>query len=102
MGVKSYRILGIVLGLSSLLLFVLTYLYSNLLYFIIGILVLVGSIFLIVFSMVVDLYQKDKNIDYEIVKKMNLTIVTCKVCGKENILEDQYCRYCNEQLEAEQ
>jgi len=101
MSIKTYRAIGIILGLCSILLFVLTYLYDNILYFIIGILILLGSIFVIVFSMVADLYQKEKVIDYKNVEKMGLTIVECKHCGKKNILEDQYCIYCKEKLEAE-
>jgi hypothetical protein len=44
------------------------------------------------------LFIRDKELDIEELQKSGLTIVNCKVCKKANVLEDQYCIYCGEQL----
>ena len=91
--------IGIIVGMAALLLFALSFVYEQIVLFFIGIPVLLLGIFIIVFTMVVELYQKDKMIDYELVKKSGLTLVHCPKCNKENIKEDVYCIFCGERLD---
>jgi len=92
------RWIGALVMLCGIGLFSLSFFYEQILLFIIGIPVLIGGIFLIVFTMVYDLYQKDKKIDYEMVKKYGFHLMECPECGKENVLEDIYCTHCGEKL----
>lgn len=96
---KQIKIIAYIIATSSFGFFVLFYTQESIWYLLLGAVVLVGSIFAIISTMVYELYQKDKTIDYEAVKKNKLTLVTCGECGKENVLEDQYCIHCGEKLE---
>lgn len=91
--------IGVVIGAVALGLFTLSFFLENIFLFFIGIPVLLIGIFVIIATMVIDLYQKDKTIDYELVKKSGLKLVHCPQCGKENIKEDIYCIFCGERLE---
>ena len=93
------KVVGILIGIGALTLFTLSFLFENILLFFIGIPVLLIAVFVIVFTMVYDLYQKDKMIDYELIKKSGLTLVRCPHCDKENVLEDIYCIHCGERLD---
>lgn len=93
---KYIGALIIILGLGC---FVVSFFFEQLILFFIGIPVLLFGVFMLVFVMVYELYQKDKTIDYEIVKKYGFTVVDCPNCGKENVLEDQYCIHCGERLD---
>lgn len=101
MNSKTLKILGYCLGLISMFLFVISYLNTSLLLFFAGAFTLVISILSIIIIMTFDLFQKDKKIDYEAVKKNNLTLIDCQYCGKVNILEDKYCTKCGEKLKNE-
>lgn len=65
---------------------------------------IIGAIFLLVSILVnvtlstINMYKEDKMLDIEALKKSGLTIVVCSQCKKENVLEDQYCIYCGEEL----
>ena len=96
------RVIGVVVGFIAIGLFALSFILDNIIFFLVGIPVLLIGIFLIIFAMVADLYQKDKLIDYELVKKHGLTLVQCKSCEKENVLEDIYCIHCGERLEEDE
>ena len=91
--------IGAFIILSGLALFTVSFLYEQVILFFLGIPVILLGVFVLVFVMVYDLYQKDKKIDYEIVKKFGYTLVQCPVCGKENVLEDIYCVHCGERLD---
>lgn len=97
---KKY--IGILFGAAGLTLFVLSFMYENVVFFFMGIPLLLLGIFLLIFMMVYDLYEKDKKIDYELVKKHGFHLVKCSSCGKENVLEDQYCVYCGERLDQDE
>lgn len=94
--------IGIIIGLVAIVLFGLSFFLENMLLFFLGILLLLIGVFVTITSMVVDLYQKDKMIDYELVKKSGLTLVHCPQCNKENIKEDIYCIFCGERLEKDE
>ena len=79
--------------------FFLSYLFDNINLFFVSVFLLVISVFLFIALNSIAMFQNDKVIDYEMVKKQNLTVVLCLNCQKENILEDQYCIYCGEKLE---
>jgi hypothetical protein len=91
--------IGVLVGLLALVLFALSFFLEQVFLFLLGIPVLLLGIFIIIFAMVFELYQKDKKIDYELVKKHGLTLVSCKECQKENVLEDVYCIHCGERLD---
>lgn len=98
MNTKYFKYIGFVIGFLSIVILALSYFIESVGAFFIGIFVLVLSILFIIFVMTVELYQKDKLIDYDLVKKTGLRIVKCANCEKENVLEDQYCRYCGQKL----
>lgn len=45
------------------------------------------------------LYRQDKILDLAALQACGMTIVTCSECGKSNVLEDQYCIYCQAKLD---
>ena len=94
--------IGVIVGAIAIVLFGLSFFLENMLLFFLGIPVLIIAIFVIIASMVFDLFQKDKMIDYELVKKSGLTLVHCPQCDKENIKEDIYCVFCGERLEEDE
>lgn len=96
------RAIGVIVGIVALGLFALSFILENIIFFLVGIPVLLCGIFLIIFAMVADLYQKDKMIDYELIKKSGLTLVHCPHCEKENVKEDIYCIHCGERLEEDE
>jgi len=93
------KIIGVLISALALVLFALSFFLETMFLFFIGIPVLLLGIFVIIATMVIDLYQKDKMIDYELVKKSGLTLVHCPQCEKENIKEDIFCIFCGERLE---
>ena len=88
----------LVSGLS----FVIFYLDESLFFLFVGIFLLIAGMVVVAIIQTVDLIKRDKMIDYEMVEKFQLHVVDCKECGKENILEDRYCRYCGQELEGEE
>ena len=96
---KYLKFVGYGIVLLSLILFTLSFYNQSMLLFLLSIGVIVIGILTVIISMSLELFQKDKEIDYNAIKAQNLTLTTCNYCGKENILEDQYCRSCGEKLE---
>ncbi len=96
---KIYRYSGYFLGFCSIILIGGSYFLQSLIVFFFGVALLLISIFTIIIMMVVELYQKEKILDYELIKKSNFTIVVCDNCHKENVLQDQYCVKCGERLQ---
>lgn len=99
MKAKNLKYIAYLFVISSFGLFYIAYLNESFILFLFGVGLIVFSILAIIFFMTIEMYQNDKKIDYEAAKKQNLSIVTCKQCNKENILEDQYCVYCGGKLE---
>ena len=99
MNLNKYKIIGYFLIAFSIGVFFLSYLFDNINLFFVSVFLLVISVFLFIALNSIAMFQNDKVIDYEMVKKQNLTVVLCLNCQKENILEDQYCIYCGEKLE---
>ncbi len=95
---KRYLILNTIIFILSLVLFTLSYHYSNFFLFLIGALLIVINVLVLVFLMVTDLYRKENEFNIEELKKQGLTIVNCKHCETINVLEDKYCRKCQEPL----
>lgn len=65
---------------------------------ILSIIILVVSILFMFIMLTIDMFSKDKQLDIEALKKQGLTIITCNNCNRDNVLEDQYCIYCGEEL----
>lgn len=87
-----------IIGLSLVGLYIAYSMESyGLLFAFIGLLLV--SIFGLIFVMSVQMFQKDKELDLELIKESNLTLVECSYCHKKNVLEDQYCIHCGEKLE---
>jgi len=85
----------------AVLSFLIFYYGESLFFLFVGIFVMVAGIVTIGILQTIDLVKHDKLIDYETVEKYHLHLVDCPACKKENILEDQYCRYCGEQLKGD-
>jgi uncharacterized OB-fold protein len=51
--------------------------------------------------MALDIFRRDKILDIEALKSRGLTIIACKECGKENVLEDIFCIFCGDKLGEE-
>ena len=77
---------------------VLSYSRSSLALLLFGSFLIVVGILIVVLMMSLNLFVKDKQLEINKLKEMGLTIVVCKECLKENVLEDQYCIYCGESL----
>lgn len=87
---------------ASVVSFLLFYTQESLFFLFVGIFIMIAGLVTVAIVQTLDLIKRDKMIDYEMVEKFHLHVVTCKECEKENILEDQYCRYCGAKLEGEQ
>jgi len=96
------KVIGLMIGALAIVLFAFSFFLENIFLLFLGIPVLLIGIFVVIASMVFELYKKDKLIDYELVKKSGLTLMECKHCGKENIKEDIYCIFCGERLEEDE
>lgn len=96
---KIIRYVSILIGLFAIFLFYLSLQWDSVLLFLLGIFLLLGSIFVNISYMVLDLYKKDREFNVEQLKNQGLTIVLCHKCNSENVKEDQYCRNCGEKLE---
>ncbi len=96
---RIYSVLALLVGLLGVSLFIISYQNESMFMLVIGALMLVLGILLTVFIMTMNLYNKDQEFDSEGLKKQGLTIMNCKSCSTENVLEDKYCRKCGEELE---
>jgi len=102
---KNYRKMlfsGFVVSLIGIAILILSYVNSSVLQFVMGILCVLTGILLIILLVSFNLFIQDKTLNIEKLKEMGLTIVVCKVCLKENVLEDQYCIYCGERLGSDE
>lgn len=93
------KLIPAAIGLLSVLIFGIGYYYSSTIIFFLGVLLVLVGVFSYISLQIYDLYQKEKTIDYELVKEKGLTLVNCPQCEKGNILEDVYCVHCGERLE---
>lgn len=89
---------GYLLGLAGILMLAGSYFISSMLLFFTGVFILLVSILFTIFLMTIDLYKKDKELNIEALEKAGLNIVACSNCQKDNVLEDQYCVHCGEEL----
>lgn len=87
--------------IAALLSFLIFYYEESVFFLFVGIFVLIAGMVSLAILQTLDLMKHDKMIDYELVEKYQLHLVDCKACGKENILEDKYCRFCGEELEGD-
>ncbi len=92
--------LGLVVIVSAIS-FLIFYIEESIFFLFVTIFLLVAGTVSIVIVQAIDLAKHEKMIDYEMVEKYHLHLVDCPACEKENILEDQYCRFCGEQLKGE-
>ena len=66
---------------------------------IISIIMFVVSVISMLFTLSIEIFSKEKNLDLEELQRQGMTIVECCNCSKNNVLEDIYCIYCGEKLE---
>jgi len=102
---KNYRKMlfsGFAISLIGIVIIIFSYLISSVLLFVIGTLCIVIGILIVLLLMSFNLFIQDKTLNIEKLKEMGLTIVVCKACLKENVLEDQYCIYCGERLGSDE
>lgn len=90
--------IGVFMILVSVIIIAISFLISNYFVLVFAIIFLLVSIFLVFFSTTMDIYKRDKELDYDALKAQGLTIIECQKCAKKNVLEDQYCIYCGEKL----
>jgi len=98
---KNYRkilFIGFAIAFIGMVIAIYSYFTSSLFLFVMGTLFIVLGILFFLSLMSFNLFVQDKNLNIEKLKEMGLTIVVCKACLKENVLEDQYCIYCGERL----
>ena len=81
---------------------ILSYFRASFGLFILGCFLVIIGLLLIITLMSLNLFVKDKVLEIEKLRQMGLTIVVCKKCFKENVLEDQYCIYCGESLGSDE
>lgn len=98
---KSYKIFALLIGLLSILLFVLSFKEEQLSYFFFGAAFLVISILSLIFIMTIDLYKKDKEFDKEALLASGLHLTKCPQCKIDNVIEDKFCRICGTELVEE-
>ena len=102
---KNYKyviVLGYVVSFSGVLVMTLSYFRESLGLFFLGCFLVVVGLIAIITLMSLNLFFKDKELEIEKLRQMGLTIVVCKKCFKENVLEDQYCIYCGESLGSDE
>jgi len=94
----NFKIVTYILGLISLVSIAFGYYYGSNTVLFSGVFLVVFTVFFHVFQASYEMFRKDKEIDYDMVSKLNLTLTTCSNCEKENVLEDKYCKFCGEEL----
>ncbi len=98
---KSYKAItvsGYIIVIMGVMLLGLSYLKASFAIFFVGCAVTILGFLAVISLMTLKLFLKDKELDLENLRAMGLTIVTCKKCERQNVLEDQYCIYCGEEL----
>lgn len=96
---RIYTVLSLLVGVLGVALFIISYQTESMFMLVIGALMLVLSILLTIFIMTMNLYKKDQEFNPLELSKQGLTLVLCKDCSTENVLEDKFCRKCGEELE---
>ncbi|MCF7925867.1 MAG: hypothetical protein K9L26_04970 [Candidatus Izimaplasma sp.] len=81
-------ILGIIIG----------YIMVNLILLFISIGLFMISIIGFIITKSMTPFIMDRTLDIDALKAQGLTIVRCEHCLKQNVLEDQYCKFCHEPL----
>ena len=102
---KNYKYIilsGYIISFLGVLVMVLSYFRESLGLFFLGCLLVIIGLIAIITLMSLNLFVKDKVLEIEKLRQMGLTIVVCKKCFKENVLEDQYCIYCGESLGSDE
>ena len=98
---KNYKyilLLGYVIAFMGVLSMTLSYFRESFGLFFLGLFLVIIGLISIITLMSLNIFVKDKELEIEKLRQMGLTIVVCKKCFKENVLEDQYCIYCGESL----
>ena len=96
--IKYIILIGYVISFMGVVLLVLSYFRESVGLFLFGGVIVLLGIISIITLMALNIFFKDKELEIEKLRQMGLTIVVCKNCFKENVLEDQYCLYCGESL----
>ena len=102
---KNYKVVlifGYMISFIGIAVMTLSYFRESFgLFFLGGALTVIGFLSVITL-MSLNLFIKDKEVEIEKLRQMGLTIVVCKHCFKENVLEDQHCIYCGESLGSDE
>ncbi len=98
---KALTVSGYIVVSIGIMMLILSYFAASMIIFFVGSVITLLGIISVVSLMTLKIFLKDKELEIEKLKAMGLTIVTCEKCGKQNVLEDQYCIYCGEELTDE-
>jgi len=98
---KVPLLMSLLIVIATVISFTIFYIEESIFFLFVSIFIVVSGVVSIVIVQAIDLARHEKMIDYEMVEKYHLHLVNCPECEKENILEDQYCRFCGEQLKGE-
>ncbi len=80
---------------------VFSYMYNQIILLVLSAISLLVNAIMMLIIMSIDMFRRDKILDIEALKKQGLTIISCKECGKENVLEDIFCIFCGDRLGEE-
>ena len=98
MSYKTVSIFGAAMIIVGLFLISLSFYYANEIMLIGAILFLVVNILMMFILLSLDMFRRDKIINKAAMIEQGLHFVPCNECGKENVLEDQYCIFCGGKL----
>lgn len=97
-GLKKLRYVAVfMMAITLVLLIGSVYFNHSILMLITGGLFIVSVVFHLSLKVITP-FIMDKILDIDALKEQGLTIVQCPNCHKENVLEDQYCIYCQTPL----
>ncbi len=101
---KSYKTAvfsGYFISFIGISVVVFSYFRESIILFFVGAAITVIGFLAVVSLMAFNMFLKDKELELDKLTAMGFTIVKCPKCGKDNVLEDQYCIYCGEKLGSE-
>jgi 5-bromo-4-chloroindolyl phosphate hydrolysis protein len=97
-GLKKLRYVAMIMMAITLVLLTLSVYFNHSVFMLITGGMFIISVVLHLALKVITPFIMDKILDIEALKQQGLTIVNCPNCHKKNVLEDQYCIYCQTPL----